>query len=120
MIKHIATVGVYVDNQQKAITFWTEKAGFQVFRNQPMTPDASWVEVGPEGAQSALVLYPKAMMPNWEELKPSIVFHVEDIQQTYEAMKSRGVHFLEEPNPQPWGTYCRFQDEDGNEFLMKG
>jgi lactoylglutathione lyase len=120
MIKHIATVAVYVDNQQNAIQFWTEKVGFRILRNQPMTPDAGWVEVGPEGAKSALVLYPKTMMPNWEELKPSIVFDVDNIQETFEQMKARGVQFMEEPNTQPWGTYCRFADEDGNEFLMKG
>ncbi len=28
MIKNIATVGVYVDDQQKAKQFWTEKVGF--------------------------------------------------------------------------------------------
>ncbi|MGD2403369.1 VOC family protein [Bacillus velezensis] len=29
MIKKIATVAVYTDDQQKAKTFWTEKAGFE-------------------------------------------------------------------------------------------
>lgn len=29
MIKKIATVAVYTDDQQKAKTFWTEKAGLK-------------------------------------------------------------------------------------------
>ena len=40
--------------------------------------DARWLEVAPPGAASALVLYPKAMMPDWETRRPSVVFEVED------------------------------------------
>lgn len=36
MITKIATVAVYVDDQQKAKTFWTEKAGFELIRETPM------------------------------------------------------------------------------------
>lgn len=64
--------------------------------------------------------YPRAMMQGWESMKPSIVFQCDDIDGTYERMKSNGVKFLEAPNKMPWGTYARFADEDGNEFLLKG
>lgn len=119
MIKHIATVAVYVEDQQKALEFWTEKVGFVVHRNESMGPAGNWIEVGPEGAQSCLVIYPKTLMPNWEELKPSIVFACDNIQQTYERMAAAGVKFLEAPNRMAWGTYARFEDIDGNEFLLK-
>jgi lactoylglutathione lyase len=119
MITKIATVGVYVDNQQKAVQFWTEQVGFVVHRSTPMTPEASWIEIGPEGAESALVIYPKTMMPNWEKLKPSIVFQCEQIDVLFDRMSKNGVVFLEEPQRQPWGAYARFQDHDGNEFLLK-
>ncbi len=36
MIKKIATVAVYTDDQQKAKTFWTEKAGFETVAEHPM------------------------------------------------------------------------------------
>ncbi len=120
MIKQIATVGVYVEDQQAAVSFWTEKVGFEVRRNQPMGPEASWIEVGPKGAQTCLVIYPKKLMPNWAELKPSIVFECDDIHGTYEQMKANGVTFLEELKTMQWGTYARFADLDGNEFLLKG
>jgi lactoylglutathione lyase len=120
MIKRIATVGVYVDNQEKAKQFWTEKVGFVVHAERQMGPGATWLEVGPEGAQSCLVIYPKAMMTNWSEMKPSIVFECEDIEATYERLKANGVHFLEPLNKMAWGTFARFGDLDGNEFLLKG
>lgn len=120
MITQIATVGVYVEDQEAARKFWTEQVGFEVRANHPMGPGANWLEVAPPGAQSRLVIYPRKMMPNWAEMKPSIVFECSDIQQLFEAMKGRGVTFLEEPKAMPWGSYARFQDLDGNEFLLKG
>jgi lactoylglutathione lyase len=120
MIKQIATVALYVADQAAAKRFWTEQVGFELVAEHPMGPNATWLEVAPPGAQSRLVLYPKQMMPNWAEMKPSIVFECEDIQGTFAAMKSRGVTFIEEPKTMPWGSYARFQDIDGNEFVIKG
>jgi lactoylglutathione lyase len=120
MITQIGTVAVYTDNQDKALTFWTEKAGFELRRETPMGPEGRWLEVAPANAQSCLVIYPKSMMAGWEEMKAGIVFLCDDINATFERMKAAGVSFLEEPNPMPWGTYARFEDEDGNEFLLKG
>ncbi|AIE59048.1 VOC family protein [Bacillus methanolicus] len=120
MITKIATAAVYVEDQQKAKAFWTEKVGFEVFRETPMGPGGSWLEVGPKGAETALVLYPKAMMKGWEQMKPSIVFVCDDIQSTYEKMKANGVQFEGEPKQMQWGTFVTFLDEDGNTFVLKG
>ncbi|MED4583398.1 VOC family protein [Brevibacillus choshinensis] len=119
MIRKIATVAVYVEDQQKAKSFWTEKVGFEIKQEHPMGPDSSWLEVGPIGAETALVIYPKRMMKNWGELKASIVFVCEDVQATYATMKANGVEFEGEPNKMQWGTFVSFTDEDGNSFLLK-
>jgi lactoylglutathione lyase len=120
MITKIATTAIYVDDQQKAKKFWTEKVGFTVFAERPMGPAGSWLEVGPEGAETAIVIYPKSMMKNWAELKPSIVFVCDDIEATYEKMKANGVEFEGELQKMQWGTFATFKDEDGNSFLLKG
>ncbi|WP_372011199.1 VOC family protein [Paenibacillus chitinolyticus] len=119
MIKQAGTIAVYVDDQQASLKFWTERAGFAEVANHPMGPDASWIEVAPPGAQTRLVLYPKAIMPGWEEQKAAVVFECDDIQETYKTLSAKGVRFLEAPNQMPWGTYARFEDIDGNEFLLK-
>lgn len=49
MIKQIATVAIYVEDQQKAKTFWSEKVGFEVVANHPMGPNSFWLEVAPKG-----------------------------------------------------------------------
>lgn len=120
MIQKIATVAVYTDDQQKAKTFWTEKVGFELIRETSMGPGGSWIEVAPAGAESALVIYPKTMMKNWAELKSSIVFECDNIDETYAAMKARGVRFESEPQKMQWGTFAIFNDEDGHTFVLKG
>jgi lactoylglutathione lyase len=81
-----------------------------------MGPHASWVEVSPAGAQTCLVLYPKAMMSNWEEIKPSVVFHCPDVEATCRQLEFFGVRVTMPSTPMAWGTFARFLDLDGNEF----
>ena len=85
-----------------------------------MGPAGSWLEVAPAGAESRLVLYPKAIMPNWNELKTSIVFECDDVQATYQAMVERGVEFTGEPRQMAWGTFAKLRDPEGNEYLLRG
>jgi lactoylglutathione lyase len=119
LIKQISTVGVYVEDQAKAKEFWTKQVGFTVHAEFPMAPGMTWLEVGPEGAQTRLVIYPKAMMKNWSELKPSIVFEVDDIEKTYEQLRANGVD-VEEPKQMKFGKFASFKDLDGNQFGLKG
>ena len=120
MIKRLATVAVYVESQAEAEKFWIEEVEFEVKRKEQMGPSASWLEVGPEGGSTNLVIYPRAMMKNWEQMKPSVVFETDDFELTYGKMKRNGVLFIDEPKEMAWGTYATFVDEDGNEFLLKG
>ena len=119
MIEKIATAAVYVENQRQAVEFWTKQVGFTVHRENRMTPDTGWIEVGPEGAGSCLVLYPKSLMKGWAERKPSIVFECENVRTAFEAMRERGVHFSQEPTAMPWGLLAIFDDGDGNRFGLR-
>ena len=116
MIGPIKTVGVYVEDQDRAVAFYVEKLGFEVRRRLPMGPNARWVEVAPPGALTCLVLYPRAMMANWAELKPSIVFHCPDVEAACRKLESAGVRVTMPPTPLPWGKFAKFADPDGNEF----
>ena len=120
MIQRIATVAVYVDDQNAALAFWRDQVGFEVRRSESMGKAVIWLEVAPEGAGSRLVVYPKSAMDDWAERKPSIVFECDNIQAAYESMKSKGVRFTGEPTKMAWGTDATFSDPDGNEFLLKG
>ncbi len=120
MITHVATIGVYVEDQNKAESFWIEKVGFEVKKKVPMGNNVHWLEIGPQGGQSNLAVYPKSMMKNWEELKPSVVFQCTDVNETYKTMADNGVEFIEKPKKMSWGTYAKFKDLDNNKFLLEG
>jgi hypothetical protein len=79
----------------------------------------SWIEVGPAGAASCLVLYPKAIMQDWAERKPSIVFACNDIARTHQEMAGRGVPFSQPPRDMPWGKFAIFEDLDGNWYGLR-
>jgi len=95
MITNIATAAVYVEDQNKAVEFWTKKVGFVVHREKPMSAEAAWIEVGPKGARSCLVIFPRTMMANWNERKPSIVFDCLSVKDTHNDMIARGVEFAQ-------------------------
>lgn len=119
MISRIATAAVYVDDQEKAVDFWRNLVGFEVRVEKEMGPKAKWIEVCPKGAESCLVIYPKSLMADWAERKPSIVFESENLRQTYEEMRSRGVNFQQEPQNLPWGPFAIFLDPEGNWFGLR-
>src|SRR4051812_5564473 len=95
MINKIGKITVYVQDQEEAKDFWINKVGFVLKVEQPMGPDAFWIEVGPsEDEFTTLVLYSKAAMEQHQPSKvahPSILFSTTDIEAAYEKMKQNGV-----------------------------
>jgi len=120
MLKNILTVGVTISNTDEAIDFYVNKLGFEKRRDVSMGEGMRWIEVAPPGAQTALVLA-KGYGPDQDRIGKftGYVFGTDDIQTTYETLKSRGVHFTELPRVEPWGKWAQFVDQDGNEFGLK-
>lgn len=116
MITELKTQAIYVADQTIARRFYTEKLGFEVRRELSMGPAGAWLEMGPPGARSCVVLYPRAAMKDWEQRKPSIVFACKDVKETHRELSSRGVTFTQPPAAMPWGNFAIFSDPDGNEF----
>lgn len=52
----------------------------------------------------------------WIEI--GISFLCDDVPQTYEQFKSRGVEFVAPPKVESWGTSAIFKDLDGNQFVL--
>jgi lactoylglutathione lyase len=111
MIRNIKTVAIYVEEQDRALAFYTEKLDFKVYLDQPMGP-------APPDAQSHLVIFPRAMMPNWEQKKPSVVLACDDADATFRELSKRGVIFTDPPKRMPFGTFGVFVDADGNQLAI--
>ncbi len=122
MITQIEKVTVYVNSQDEAIKFWTEKIGFNVVLEMPMGPKYSWVEVAPPGEKlTSLVLYVKqAMLEHKPEMvvHPAIIFAAADIERFRQDLINKGVD-VTELQTMPYGKMFNFKDPDGNDYMVR-
>jgi lactoylglutathione lyase len=119
MINRVKIVGVCVRDQAKARAFYTEKLGFEVRRDDPMGPNARWLEVAPKGADTTIVLFTPSGLESRIGTFANVVLECDDADRTYQELSARGVEFKEKPTKQPWGTIqALFTDQDGNTFVL--
>lgn len=118
MIVGAATVAVYVTDSDDAVRFWVEQVAFELRAERSMGP-GKWIEVAPQGAGTALVLYPKSMMSDWDSRRPSVVFEAADIEATCRELETNGVEFSQRLTEMPWGKFAAFLDPEGNEFGIR-
>ena len=67
MITKVGTVCIFVNDQDAAKAFYTEKLGFEVRMDAPLGPDSRWLAVAPPGAETEVILYKPD--ENWEHYK---------------------------------------------------
>jgi lactoylglutathione lyase len=120
MINSVKLVGVNVKDQGRALDFYTNVLGFETITNEPISPNARWIEVSPPGAETHLALWTPPGLEDRIGTFSGVVFRCNDIDATYEELKKRGVKFTEEPRDQPGGTMAQFVDPDGNTFVLRG
>jgi len=124
----VTQVTLVVTNQAKALSFYTEKVGFEKKTDFAPPGGYRWVTVGPVGQELEIALWEvgSAVDPvqrewskQWAPGKaPPIVLRVNDCRKTYEELRARGVDFPQPPKDYPWGTAATFRDPDGNLFSM--
>ena len=119
MIRKIATAAVYVEDQRSAVEFWTKQVVFNVHREKAMGPQASWIEVGPPPAESCLVIYPKSMMEDWAERKPSIVFECHKHPANLPRLPDHRIQFTQPPKAMLWGPFAIFLDNEANWYGLR-
>ena len=113
---------VMVEDQEKALKFYTEKLGFIKKTDIPIG-EYRWLTVtSPDGAEGVeLVLEPLGFPPSRDYQKalfnagiPITAFISKDIQAEYKLLKSRGVVFRGEPQVMGAITSVLFEDTCGN------
>ena len=118
VIKQLKFVSIPVGDQDRALAFWTEKMGLRVATDQPMGPGKRWIELSIPGAETGIVLF----TPDGHEDRIGTFFNgslaCDNVEATYRQLSARGVEFVEPPTSQPWGTFAKFRDPDGNTFVL--
>ncbi len=123
MMNKIGKITIYVNNQEEAKEFWTKKMNFVVKLEQPMGPNMKWLEVGPsEDSFTTFVIYEKNLMlaqnPQANVGHPNIILSTDDIESTYNEMKTNEVE-VGEIMKMPYGSMFKFKDQDGNDYLVR-
>ena len=118
MIKQLKFVGIPTRDQEAALRFWTEKMGFEVATDQPMGGGKRWIELAIPGAQTSISLF----TPDEHENRIGTFFNgsfaCDDVEHTYRVLSEKGVEFEAPPQKQPWGSFAKFRDPDGNTFIL--
>ena len=122
MPQSLAQVTLVVREYDEAIAFFRDKLGFELAEDRPLGNGKRWVIVKPAG-HGARLLLAQASTP--EEIRSVgnqtggrvfLFLYTDDFWHDYQAMQSRGVHFLEAPREEPYGTVCVFEDLYGNKW----
>ena len=118
----IKLTSVFVDDQEKALRFYTEVLGFQKksdFSNGPYR----WLTVAsaeePDGTELQLALnsnpaakaYQQAL---FQQSQPAATFFTDDVQADYDRMKARGAEFTMPPTDVTASKITMVNDTCGN------
>lgn len=118
MIRGIKIVSIPVSDQDRALTFYSEKMGFKVATDQAFGPGQRWIELLIPGSDVNLALFtPPGHESRIGGFQP-LTFWCDDVFATANLLKSKGVELTEEPKKETWGTMAKFKDPDGNEFVF--
>jgi len=134
MLKQLANVQVWVNDQDEALTFYTEKLGLEL-REDVTVPEMGnfrWLSVGVPGQEDvAITLMAVPGPPVFDDetreqihtllskgASGGLFFTTDDVRGSYEELKDRGVEFTQEPTEQPYGIDTGFRDPFGNHFRL--
>ena len=122
----ITVTSVLVDDQDKALTFYTDVLGFVKRREIPLG-GARWLSVvSPEDPDGTELLLEPDGHPAAKPFKEALVadgipftsFTVHDVRAEFERLKGLGVRFSQEPTEMGPVTTAVFDDTCGNLIQM--
>lgn len=122
MIKKVGTVSLFVNDQDAAKAFYTEKLGFEVVRDVPFGPDYRWLEVVPPGAETSVILYKPD--ENWEHYRQvvgksqALTLDVTGIDALVADLQAKGVRVPMGIMDEMWGRHAFILDHEDNMLLL--
>jgi uncharacterized glyoxalase superfamily protein PhnB len=130
----ISTAQLWVNDQEEALAFYTQKLGFEVRADVtlPELGDFRWLTVGPADQPDiaiALMAIPGPPVMDAETAEQvraltakgfagTVFLTTDDCHAAYGELKLRGVEFVQEPEEQPYGIDSAFRDPSGNNIRL--
>ncbi|MFL1673132.1 VOC family protein [Paenibacillus dendritiformis] len=122
MIHKVGQIMLYVNNQDEAVKFWTEKAGFRVISEENNGQGMRWVEIAPtEGAETSIILHNKEfvakMSPGLNLGTPSLLFFTENLDELHAEFSTKNIK-VGDIVDMPSGRVFNFADDEDNYFAV--
>jgi predicted enzyme related to lactoylglutathione lyase len=120
VVRGIRQVLIEVEDQDRALSFWTGPMGFELVQDSPYG-DERWLEVrAPDNVVTLVLGLRQGEPPMAPEQLPTsnVFFYCDDLHRTYDELRARGVEFPQPPVRQPFGWWSMFQDSEGNRFAL--
>ncbi len=121
MINKLGQVMLYVNNQDEAVDFWTNKLGFAVVADES-GHGLRWIEIAPKDAsETSIILHNKEavakMSPGLNLDTPSLMFFTDDIEKLYKELSNKNIT-VGEIVELPTGKVFNFADSEENYFAV--
>jgi len=111
-------VGVPVSDVDRAIAFYTEKAGFHLDVDVTVREGLRFVQLTPPGSACSICIG----VGITDEMAPgslrNLQLVVSDIGEAQTELAGRGTE-VSEVDMQPWGSFVYFSDPDGNAWSVQ-
>jgi catechol 2,3-dioxygenase-like lactoylglutathione lyase family enzyme len=121
MKQHIAHMALVVADYDEAISFYTEKLGFDLAEDTVLSETKRWVLVVPKGGGQCCLLLAKAAneeqrsrIGNQTGGRVFLFLYTDDFWRDYKNFLEKGVEFVREPVKESYGTVAVFKDLYGN------
>ena len=123
MRQFLSSVAVVVRDYDEALAFYTGVLGFELQEDTDLGGGKRWVRVAPYGSWESGLLLAKAASPrqaasigNQTGGRVFLFLHTDDFWRDYRELQARGVHFIETPRAEAYGTVVVFEDLYGNRW----
>jgi lactoylglutathione lyase len=122
MINKLGQIMLYVNNQDEALDFWTQKVGFTVITKEDNGQGMKWFEIAPtQEAETSIVLHNREfiakLQPELNLSTPSLLFFSENLNQLHQQLSDKNVSVGEIVN-MGFRKVFNFADSEGNYFAV--
>lgn len=118
----IKLASVFVNDQSKALEFYTEKLGFEICKDV-LVGEFRWLTVSALNGSSDIEL---VLEPNnnpaastyqqsiYEQGIPATALFCDDVESEFDRLTALGVKFVKPATEMPWGSFAVLDDTCGN------
>jgi catechol 2,3-dioxygenase-like lactoylglutathione lyase family enzyme len=122
MPQRLSLTALLVRDYDEALAYFVGKLGFELREDTHLACEKRWVVVGPRGCGPGLLLaravdaQQHAAIGKQSGGRVFLFLETDNFARDHAAFRQRGVHFVETPRIEPYGTVAVFEDLYGNRW----